>query len=285
MSPIGRILIVVNLVLAAVFVGWAANALNTNAGYKEKYDKEAAAHTSLKTTLEADLAKVKGELQVARESANAAGSARDEAQRDRDRTKADLDQEVARNAKFETDLNKVAATLGEIEAGKAKLQADKDRAVQSRTEAEKAAADAGAAQRAAEQKLAELESQVATANSKIADLETARTSLEKEKASIETQLATLVDMTNVKVSDIGAMPLIEGRVVEVNTAIKPGLVALNVGEANGVKRGFTFEIYDGKAYKGQVRVEFVHPNMCSGVIVRSVKDQTMRQGDGAATRL
>lgn len=285
MSPIARILIILNLVLAAVFVGWAANALSANAEYKAKYDTEVTAHTSAKTALDAELSKVKSELRVAQESSNTFMAARDEATRDRDRTKADLDQEVARNAKFEADLNRIAATLSEIEASKAKLQADKDRAVQSRTEAEKAAADSGSAQRVAEEKLAELEGQIASANNQIADLEKTRKSLEKEKTNVDTQLAALVDMTGVKMGDIAAMPRIEGRVLEVNNSIKPGLVSINVGEANGVKRGFTFEIFDGKAYKGQVRVEFVHPNMSSGVIVRAVKDQTIRQGDGASTRL
>ncbi len=285
MSPIARVLIILNLVLAAAFVGWAANALSANADYKSKYDGEVKAHSTAKSALDAELAKVKSELRVAQESSNTFMQARDEAVRDKDRTKADLDQEVARNAKFEADLNKIASTLSEIEASKAKLQEDKDRAVQTRTEAEKAAAEAAAAQRAAEEKLAELESQIASANGQIADLEKAKTSLEKEKSGLETQIATIVDATGIKLGDFTAMPLIEGRVLDVNMSIKPGLVSINKGESDGVKRGYTFEIFDGKAYKGQVRVEFVHPNLSSGVIIRQVKDQTIRQGDGASTRL
>jgi myosin heavy subunit len=285
MSPIARILIILNLVLAAAFVGWAANALSANADFKSKYDTEVKAHTTAKTTLDAELSKVRSELRVAQESSNTFMQARDAAVADKDRTKADLDQEISRNAKFEADLNKIAATLSEIEASKAKLQADKDRAVESRTEAEKAAATAGAAQRTAEEKLGEVESQLAAASNQVADLEMAKTSLEKEKASVETQLASLIDLTGVKVGDIAAMPKIDARVLDVNTSIKPGLVSINVGEAAGVKRGYTFEIFDGKAYKGQVRIEFVHPNLSSGVIVRQVKDQAIRQGDGASTRL
>lgn len=285
MSPIARILIILNLVLAAAFVGWAANALSANADYRTKYDNEVKAHTSAKTALDAELAKTKSELRVAQDSSNTFMQARDEATRDKDRTKADLDQEVAKNAKFEADLNKIAATLSEIEASKAKLQADKDRAVQASNEAQKAAADAGTAQRTAESKLGDVQGQLNNAQNQIADLEKAKTTLEKDKASVETQLATLVDMTNVKVSDITAMPLIEGRVLDVNSSIKPGLVSINKGESDGVKRGYTFEIFDGKTYKGQVRVEFVHPNLCSGVLVRQVQGQTIHQGDGAATRL
>jgi hypothetical protein len=71
----------------------------------------------------------------------------------------------------------------------------------------------------------------------------------------------------------------------VETSVAPGLVAINVGSNKGVKRGYTFEIYDGGTYKGQVRVEFVHADMCSGLITRTAPGQSMRQGDGATTRL
>ena len=228
---------------------------------------------------------MKSELRVAQDSSNTFMQARDEAVRDKDRTKADLDQEVARNAKFEADLNKIAATLSEIEASKAKLQEDKDRAVQTRTEAEKAAADAAAAQRAAEEKLGEVESQLASATGQIGDLEKLKTTLEKDKSGLETQIATIVDQYNIKLGDVTAMPLIEGRVLDVNTAVKPGLVSINKGESDGVKRGYTFEIFDGATYKGQVRIEFVHGDMSSGLITRTVPGQTIRQGDGASTRL
>ena len=62
-------------------------------------------------------------------------------------------------------------------------------------------------------------------------------------------------------------------------------VAVNVGSVQGVKRGYTFEIFDGATYKGQVRIEFVHGDMASGLITRTVPGQSIRQGDGATTRL
>jgi hypothetical protein len=81
------------------------------------------------------------------------------------------------------------------------------------------------------------------------------------------------------------MPLIEGRVLDVAMNVQPGLIAINQGSANGVERGFTFEVYDGKTYKGQVRVEYVHENVCSALILRAVPGQKIKQGDSASTRL
>ena len=53
----------------------------------------------------------------------------------------------------------------------------------------------------------------------------------------------------------------------------------------GFLRGYTFEIYDGKNYKGQVRVENVREDMCTALILRTEEGQTIQSGDKAATRL
>jgi len=81
------------------------------------------------------------------------------------------------------------------------------------------------------------------------------------------------------------MPLIQGAVLQVVGDMEPGLVAINKGTADGVKRGYTFEIFNGRTYKGMVRVESVRENMCTAVIIRNVAGTTINQGDGAATRI
>ena len=285
MSPIGRIFSVLNLILAGLFLGWAANALATNAGYKDKFDTTSTELKTTKTQLESDLSKVRMEKTEAENKAGRLLQERDEEKNRADRSKGDLDLEVAKNAQMRADLDKIAATLSEIESSKTKLQADKDRAAQAQRDAEKARDGAVAAKMEAEKKAGDSDGELGKAKNTIADLEKARTSLEKDKKGVETELASLVAATGVKLGDISSMPLIEGRVLDVSTTVEPGLVAINVGEANGVKRGYTFEIFDGKTYKGQARVEYVHPNMCSAILVRTVPGQKIRQGDGAATRL
>ncbi|MFN0243431.1 MAG: hypothetical protein ACKVWV_11115 [Planctomycetota bacterium] len=286
MSSIGRILIIVNLVLAAAFVGWAANATSAYTGYKTKYDAEVAARTGEKAQLTKDLSTARADAQAAQEKMNQSIAARDDAQNEAKRLKDDLDKETTRNRELNGNLEKIANTLTEIESSKSKLQADKDRALQAQMEAEKLATTAAAAQMKAEEAQSEAESKLRSVESQIADLEIAKTRLDKEVSSLTTRLETLRDATGGTVAAaMPAMPLIEARVLNVDTSVKPGLVAVNVGEAAGVQRGFTFEVYEGKTYKGQIRIEYVHPNMASGVITRLVSGQSIRQGDGAATRL
>jgi hypothetical protein len=183
------------------------------------------------------------------------------------------------------DLSKVAATLSEMEAGKVKLQGERDKAIAAQRDAEDKSRASMEAQMAAEKDAADKNAALETANNMIADMEKAAMANSKEIGRLETELATLVANTGARVSDFAAMPDIKGAVLDISTAVQPGLIAINKGTADGVKRGFTFEIYDGKVYKGQARVEFVHETMCSAILTRSVAGQSIRQGDGAATRL
>lgn len=285
MSSLGKIFIVLNLVLAGAFFGWAYNAYNTNAEFKAKYEKEMADHAASKKALEADVAKLKAEGQELTNAKNTLQNERDEARRLAERNKADYDSESQKNSQMRADLSKVAATLSDIEAGKNKLQGERDKAIAAQRDAEDKARAATDAQMAAEKDAADKNAALEAANNTIADMEKAATSSSKEISRLETELATLVANTGARVADFAAMPDIKGAVLDISTAVQPGLIAINKGSADGVKRGFTFEIYDGKVYKGQARVEFVHETMCSAILTRSVAGQSIRQGDGAATRL
>ena len=276
MSSLGKIFIVLNLVLAGAFFGWAMNAYNT---------KEMADHASSKKQLEADVAKLKAEGQELTTAKNTLQNERDEARRLAERNKADYDGETQKNSQMRADLSKVAATLSEMEAGKVKLQGERDKAIAAQRDAEDKARASMETQMAAEKDAADKNAALETANNMIADMEKAAMANSKEIGRLETELATLVANTGARVSDFAAMPDIKGAVLDLSTAVQPGLIAINKGTADGVKRGFTFEIYDGKVYKGQARVEFVHETMCSAILTRSVAGQSIRQGDGAATRL
>ena len=80
-------------------------------------------------------------------------------------------------------------------------------------------------------------------------------------------------------ASIASTPAIQGRVLQVSYDLKPGLVALNVGSEQGVKRGMTFQIFSGSTWKGQVRVENVQPGMSSALITDMTAGQTIAQGD------
>jgi myosin heavy subunit len=285
MSSLGKIFIVLNLVLAGAFFGWAYNAYNTNAEFKAKYEQETSAHAASKKALEADVDKLKAEGRDLTTAKNRLQEERDEARRMAERNKADYDGEAQKNSQLRVSVDKIAATLGEMEAGKSKLQGERDKAIAAQRDAEDKARSATEAQMAAEKDAADKNAALEAANSSISDMEKAARTASQDISRLEAQLATLVANTGARVSDFASMQDIKGAVLDVTTSIEPGLVSINKGATDGVKRGYTFEIYDGKVYKGQARVEFVHDTMCSAILIRTVPGQSIRQGDGAATRL
>lgn len=285
MSSIGKIFVVLNLVLAAAFVGWAANAVNTSGDWKKKYEDAVAAAGKDKLALDEELKKVRADLGLAKTDLQNAVSARDEAKRAQERLTAENRDLASRNSNLDASVTKIETTLGEITAAREKAEADSKKAMTAQKDAETARRTAELAQQAAEEAKAAAEAQLRDAQNQVALLEKDKTKLLSETASLQTSFDTLVANTGVSVLDFANVPKIDGAVLGVETSVAPGLVAINAGSTQGVKRGYTFEIFDGATYKGQVRIEFVHGDMASGLITRTVPGQSIRQGDGATTRL
>ena len=285
MSPIAKLFTVINVVLAGVFLGWAANSLSTTSDWRKKHDDLVVAKAAAEKALGEDKSKLLAEKQQLEAARTALLGERDSALSDVERLKGQVGDEERKNNEMRGDVTKIAASIDNLTAQNKQLADARTSAQQAARDAEKAKEDAVAAQTAAELKASELETKLHTAEGSVADLEKTSTSLKKEVDSLNTNLAALADYTGAKISDFTPMPQIEGRVLDVAMNVQPGLIAINKGKADGVKPGYTFEIYDGKTYKGQARVEYVHDNVCSALILRAVEGQKIRQGDAASTRL
>lgn len=285
MSSIGKIFVVLNLVLAAAFVGWAANAVSTSGDYKKKYEDAVAAAGKDKMALDEELKKVRADLGLSKTDLQNAVSARDEAKRAQERLTTENKDLASANATLGASITKIETTLGEITASRDKAFDDTKKALAAQKAADEARRTAELAQQAAEEAKAAAEGQLRDVQAQVASLEKEKTKLVNETASLQTSLDSLVAMTGTPISEVTSVAKIDGAVLGIDTSVAPGLVAINVGSTQGVKRGHTFDIFDGATYKGQVKIEFVHADMSSGLITRPVPGQTIRQGDGATTRL
>jgi multidrug efflux pump subunit AcrA (membrane-fusion protein) len=210
---------------------------------------------------------------------------KDDALANLERTKSTLDDTQKKLNDWAKDLNLLSSTHQLAIETNTKLQADKDKAVQAQHDAEKARTEAESKQAMAQQELASLQTTLEGANTKIADLEKEVTSTSKSKKQVETQLASLQQYTGATLDGIKPMPPIEGLVLAVDMDVKPGLISINRGKDSNVERGFTFDIYAGKKYKGRARVEFVHATSCAAIMVYPVPGETISQGDIATTKL
>ncbi|MFT5200332.1 MAG: hypothetical protein ACI87O_003008 [Planctomycetota bacterium] len=285
MSSIARIFIVLNLLLTALVLGWASNLMSADQNWKDQHETLEATSDEALAGKDAEIANLNTEVASLKESGGRLREDRDSNALAKDRFASDLDLEREKSANAQATVSKFSQTISGIDEGRKATQdkydqseQDKVAALDARREADEAAKDAGDAQRVAEESLA-------AANRTIAGLETNLNALTESLGKTETTLAILVGIYNVNLPDIMAQPAISGAVVVVSNEVKPGLLGINRGKADGVVRGYVFSIYQGSQFKGTARVETVEDNMCFAVVESVYENRAFSTGDMAATRL
>jgi multidrug efflux pump subunit AcrA (membrane-fusion protein) len=286
MSPIGKIFAVINLILAAAFLGWASNALATSGDYKTRLEKEQDDHASTKQQGEEERAKLttqNTELDAARARFR---QEKEDAANEAERHKNDLESERETNRALRASIDKIQADLGDFVANNKTLEEAKSRAVQAQNDAQTQLADAQRAQQQGETAMREAQQQLTVAQRDIEELRAQNNTLQNQVASLDAKVETVLVKTGLTWEEIGGVQAsIEARVLDVDRSIQPGLVALNVGEGAGVKRGYVFHVYRGSDYIGKVRIENVRESMSTGLIEGTYKGREIRQGDAASTHL
>lgn len=283
MSPIGRIFVVVNLVLAAAFLGWAGAVLAKSDQFKKQYLEEVAKHATTKTEKDSRINTVTGERDEARTSLAAIREERTRYQGEADRLKGELAGAKTENGQlrgavdgingklgdFQQNLNTLNTRVAELDKDKSKLMDERERAVKAQAEAENEKENALEEMRRGKETLGGLQTTVA--------------SLSEERDKLKAQRDAIVALTGVSLETLLAQPFIEAHVLEV--LADPGLVALSVGSDDGVMRGFSFDVFRGSTYKGKVVVESVDKKISSAKIALRAAGATIEKGDRAATRL
>ncbi len=285
MSAIGRIFIVLNLILAAGFLGWASSALTTVEDYKGQLADKQAELDTLVQEKDDEISAITNERDARTDESRTAREERDDAAARVTELEGLLADEQRKNSDMQGRLAKIDATLGDYNSTISTLTQQKDDAVQRANDAERERDDANDAQQAAELAKRDSDDAVAAANQQISALEGQVASLEGEVTGLNSKLDTIAALYPVDIDDISAVPEINGAVLSASFDTKPGLVMLNVGSDAGVRRGITFHIWRGSQYKGEARVETVQADFCSAVITGVNGDNTMAQGDRASTIL
>jgi hypothetical protein len=286
MSPIGKIFAVINLILAAAFLGWASNALATSGDYKTKYDDQVRLLAETRQQLEEENSKLSAQNTTLESARGQFRQEKEDAANEAERFKNDLESERETNRSLRASIDKIQADLGDFVANNKALEEAKARATAAQSDAETQLADAQRSQQAAETARRDAEQKLTVAQRDLEELRAQATSLENQVASLDARVETVLTYTGLTWDEIGgSQPSIEARVLEVDYSIKPGLVALNVGGDKEVKRGYVFHVYRGTEYVGKVRIENVRDNMSTGLIEGTYMGREIRQGDAASTHL
>jgi DNA repair exonuclease SbcCD ATPase subunit len=283
MSTIGKIFLFLNFALAFGFLFWASTELGKGAKATQNFATEQKAHRDEAESLNKDKTSLSAQLTTEKNAKDDEHNKRLQAESESNRNKADLDQEKRANEQLRADIAGIKETLGDYNKTIQGLNTAKDAAVaesrnleRDRDAAKGKATDAEKAKRDAEEALK-------TANLNIADLERKLKTTKDDLAKLDTEINSMVVAYNIPRGKVESLKQIEAKVVQVDYSLKPGLVALNVGSNAGVTKGYTFAIYSGTTYKGEVKVEMVHADMCSALITSSTA--TIGAGDSATTHL
>ena len=283
MSPIGRAFIILNFLLAAVFLSFGAFYLQSAEQYKAKYTSEKADHATTKKSLSSELTSVK-------EALDTTGDDRDRIQSnlqdvetrlsDRENENSELKKKLdTLNASFTsqaaslstvaTTIDKLSSRNEEITKGWLKAQNVRDVAVSERNDMEN--------------QLTSVRGRFANAGSRIDDL-LAELNEKTETLRMKDILweAALVKVPSLDKILLGILPPVSGTVVAVNEEFKTVTISLGTNQAE-VKVGWTFSVHDGKSYKGEVHVFDVDDNVAIARY-RGLKNAIVK-GDKVNTRL
>jgi chromosome segregation ATPase len=274
-------LIVLNLVLAVVFLGASATFLGQKESWKKRH--------------EVDTAKLKEEITDLTNQVSAKENAFRQQEQNANNFKNELGEVKAKQEQAETDLQKFKESYDKLFANHERLSKTYETALQNNdtlradvnaanAAKETAQAEAREATEAANNATTEqkrLESELMDAQDQIAGLEKQIVELSKEIESAGVVLQAYKDKYG-EISEIVSAPALAAKVSAVDE--KLNIVVLSIGKDDGVKAGFTFTVYRGDQYVGKVVVDDVAKDHCSGYSRKELQQGSIQVGDDARTR-
>jgi chromosome segregation ATPase len=171
MSTIGRIFVVLNLILAAAFVGWASTALGTAQGWRTKHDDAVKSHETMLAEKEQALSSLEVKLNTLTEEQSRLRSERDEFEGDVEQMKTQLAAEQRRGDQLEAGVTKIEASLADYSNTIQQLSSEKERILERLTAAETARDEARDQIMAIEMEKRDIQDELRRAQSTIEDLQ------------------------------------------------------------------------------------------------------------------
>jgi len=285
MSPIGRVFIVLNLLLAGLFVGFSGTYLQKQHNYKSQFqiEKDGRAADVARLTIE------KGKLESERNALEVAKTAREtELGATSTRLAAEQDENKRLTGQLSAIEGNVARLLSAAEASTLQSKAAIDQALaayQASQAAQKLGDESVSAKNAAEAENRNLKSTIAALEGTVTEKDLAIAGLNKEKnelnllVSVATQNGFVVGLAAPTLT--GTVSHVANRLCTISITDNPGKVDIQ-DQLN--KRPFSFAIYDASGYKGEAVVTAYHAKdnavTCNLTLVKGA----VKEGDKASTK-
>jgi len=282
MSTISKVFTILNVVLALFLVGTVASILARSDDYKDKWTKEVDAHKLDTDKLQAEIDAALGETSSLKVRVGELGNQKSNVEISLQTMTAERDQLRNDNNGLRTEVGGINTSLAGLQTQLADAESRNKTLMDQNESYSSATAAAEAAKLAAENDRARLDGDLARRDDDVAAAETQVTQLLAERDLLNAERSALV-AAGVNIHEIigDTEPLIEATVSDVGT----GFVVLSVGESDGVRMGYSFDVYRGPNYIGQVVVDKVFPDNSIARVVVTNPGEGFQRLDNATTRL
>ena len=279
MSPIGRVFIVLNLILAGTFVGFSGTHLQKQFHWKSEAEKVQAEYNSYKNQMTSDNERMRSELSTMTTSKSTLEQELGQTRNERDISRDEVKRLEGSNASMDADLKKLASEIGGIKSNADAAFTQAREAYQASLAAGKDNDDAVRAKDSAVAENGDLKKKVAELNETVGqkDLQLADAGAEKGR------LGLLVDVAKAKgFLESMAVPALAGTVSSVTGNLCTILVEAS---DEAVKPGYSFAIYDASGYKGEAKVTSIDAERRAAFCRLEIKQGEIKMGDKASTHL
>ena len=283
MSLFAKIMVVVNLILAVVFLASAGTVLNAMESWKVRHGDDTKKLNDDIVALEGQVEAQKKAKETAQGAAAAAETAKVAAEEKLNVLQNSNDQVMAHNAKLEEQLQTLVNTQQDLQSTNSQLNTTIDdlRGQVARAEGEKR--DANSQVETLTQTVARLEQEVADANAQVASQEAANVAQAEQLDQLNTTLAMYKKEFGPLPGGATMMKPLDAVIQAVDNA--NDIYILSVGSKDGVTEGYEFTVHRNGEYIATVVVDKVFSNHASARTKDGLKRKDAQAGDAASTIL
>ncbi|MHC5063498.1 MAG: zinc ribbon domain-containing protein [Planctomycetota bacterium] len=282
MSPIGRLFIVLNLVLAGVFVGFAGTYLQKASTWKESHDE-------LKSSSDAEIASLTNQLESRQKDINDLNVRFTAADTKANQATVTIEDLTKENERLNNQLSSIEGDIKTFVANHSTVASSVDRATTEATAARQASIDAATARDAAVREKDVAVADLRDANTEIETLKTNMEALNARVQAAEDEARQTKALLEVAVSQgfkvASAQPAMGGTVTHVGPQGTLLTIAISDNPAKAeVKPGLRFSIMEGADYKGTATITDVDGSnaLCR---MTNLEGASVKVGDAASTKL
>lgn len=286
MSLLGKILIVLQAILALLFLGVQGTLYHHERDWKQAYDEtkewaEAEVEqrdvkigvlAATKITLEKDLSQARSSVEAHKTEMKRLETDLRDATKVNTERKDEYDRLLANYETLDSTIKENQARLTQYLDRIRQLEGNLKEATSNQELAEAQVARLLAQRTALEKDLVEIRKDHAASKQKALDLQLALEEIQRIGIPVDTILG-----------NFPPAPPIRGAVAGTDDSVQPGLVLLTVGADDGVKRGFQFTVYRGQRFVGKVVVNRVMADSAGCRVLFTAPGETIQKGDQAAT--